>query len=169
MGKYVIGIDPGSPVFMAMIGHNGRWIAHAGDKLVSNKAKRGVLNDPDKVVKLVKDWIAFAEKRGGEVCGVVENVGPMPGEGIVSASKFVGSVWMARSIFSALNISNTMVTPQVWKRYYKLPRDKGASVKLAMALFPYRAWRLKYKKDHNYAEAALLARYHWEQLNVTGV
>ena len=36
MKKGYIGIDPGSPISMALISPSGKWIAMAGDELVSS-------------------------------------------------------------------------------------------------------------------------------------
>lgn len=158
--KYTIGVDPGSPLTMTMLNPAGMWVAHAGGDVVANKAKVGWLNCDRKVTGLLRQWQRHANKGGVGVAAVIENVGPMPGEGIVSACKFAGSIWLVKGILTALDIPYTMTTPQEWKRGLKLTRDKGASVDLARTLFPDKAWRVKRKKDHDFAEAALLAHYH---------
>lgn len=56
------------------------------------------------------------------------------------------------------------VAPQTWKRFYGLSSDKGAALAMARQFWPhYEA--LKRAKDHNRAEAALIAR--WAQRNLT--
>lgn len=161
----VIGVDPGAPMTMAMIGSGGRWVAHAGGDLLSIPARTGRTHAPDKIWEILSSWVRWAEeKRDQDVVAVIENVNPQPGEGVVSACKFMGSVWLMRGMFQAAGIPYVLTTPQEWKGHYQLPggaKNKEASVRLARALFPYREWKLKYKKDHDYAEAALLARYHW--------
>lgn len=159
---YVIGIDPGSPLTMVMLNPEGQWVAHAGGPVVATKAKVGWLNCDTKVTGLLRKWDEHT--RGVGLVAVVENVGPMPGEGIVSACKFAGSIWLVKGILTALDIPYTMTTPQEWKRGLKLTRDKGASVELARTLFPDKAWRVQHKKDHDFAEAALLAHYHQSKL-----
>lgn len=151
-----IGIDPGSPLTMALVSPSGRWLAHAGEGTVSIPAKVGVANSPRKVVDLVRSWTETAKF---PVKMVIENVGPMPGEGIVSASKFVGSIWLARTVAAALDMEVLMVVPQKWKKHFGLSSKKGESLVVARQLFPNRADRLKFEKDHDYAEAALMARY----------
>ena len=50
--------------------------------------------------------------------------------------------------------------PATWKKHFGLLRqDKGASLELARKLFPEAP--LSRKKDHNRAEALLIARYGW--------
>ena len=90
---------------------------------------------------------------------IIENIGPRPGEGVVSASKFVASMWMARVTAIALDMEYHLVAPSKWKRDLKLSSDKELSRALAMKLWPNRVDKLKYKKDHNRAEAALLGYY----------
>lgn len=161
---YVIGIDPGSPLTMAMLNPQGKWVAHAGGPVVAKKAKVGWLNCDHKVTGLLQKWRNHAYKNGNAVSAVIENVGPMPGEGLVSACKFAGSIWLVKGILTALGIPYTMTTPQEWKRGLKLTRDKGGSVDLARTLFPDKSWRVKHKKDHDFAEAVLLAHYHQSKL-----
>lgn len=55
------------------------------------------------------------------------------------------------------------VPPATWKKSLGLLKQgKGASLEKARALFPEATDRLKRKKDHNRAEALLIARYGWE-------
>lgn len=165
---FIIGIDPGSPITMALLSPSGGWIAHAFENTVADKVKVGWANSPSKTFKVLTEWQEFAQKYGGTAVGVIENVGPRPGEGILSAAKFAGSVWMTRSLLTAMGIPYVMVAPKKWKRALKLDKDKDKSVKLARELFPARAWRLEHKKDHDLAEAALLAWYYRSTL-VTGL
>ena len=52
------------------------------------------------------------------------------------------------------------VPPATWKKHFGLlKQDKGASLELARKLFPEAP--LSRKKDHNRAEALLIARYGW--------
>ena len=164
MKPYVLGIDPGSPLTMALLAPNGEWVGHAGGEVLADKAKVGWKNSPASVTALIRKWHEHAVSRKGALVAAVENVGPMPGEGIVSACKFAGSIWLVQGVLTAFNIPYAMITPQEWKRALKLSRDKDASVKLAKTVFAARAWRLKHKKDHDYAEAALLAHYYQQKL-----
>ncbi len=160
--KAFIGYDPGSPATMALISPSGNWVAYIGeDRVAAKTPKSGWQNVPEAINHYIEKW--QSSFRGDvEIQLVVENVGPMPGEGIVSACKFAGSIWLIRGICAAKGIKYHMVAPSTWKRHFKLSSDKELSRALAMQMFPKRIHRLKYKKDHNYAEAALLGRYQWE-------
>ena len=50
--------------------------------------------------------------------------------------------------------------PQGWKKFYGLGRDKGEALRIACELFPQLAdHRLTRAKDHNRAEALLIANF----------
>lgn len=51
------------------------------------------------------------------------------------------------------------IRPAEWKKYFDLGRGKYESLELARELFPESGELLKRKKDHNRAEALLLAEY----------
>ena len=52
-----------------------------------------------------------------------------------------------------------IVSPRVWKKKLGLSSDKEESRELAIKLYPSMEEELKRKKDHNRAEALLLAHY----------
>jgi len=156
--KAIIGVDPGSPLYMALLSPAGKWVAHAGDDAVTVETMGKTGNCPKKLAEIAKKWVdEFGGNKRVEVC--MEKVHPMPGEGVLSVAKFVGSMWLMRGIFAALEVPVTLVAPRTWKSVSNLSSAKGMSLARARNLFPDRAWRLKLAQDHNYAEAALLAHY----------
>jgi hypothetical protein len=52
-----------------------------------------------------------------------------------------------------------MVEPSKWKRAFHLNSDKEASRQLQIGLFPHAHDRLSLKRDHQRAEATLLALF----------
>jgi crossover junction endodeoxyribonuclease RuvC len=90
---------------------------------------------------------------------VIEGVGAMPGQGVSSTFKFGVAYGSLLGIVAAQHIPFHIVSPQTWKKYWKLDRDKEKSRALALRLFPTCAKQFARKKDHNRAEAALIARY----------
>lgn len=91
---------------------------------------------------------------------VIEKVWAQPGEGPKGAFAF-GSVYGATiGIIACLGIPYRFVSSQRWKRHYNLiGEDKEASRATALRTWPERAELFDKKKDHNRAEAALIARY----------
>lgn len=157
MKRYWLGIDPGGIVTMALVSPRGEWVAYAdGAKLGSYKGGKGT-NVPEAFVERIRIW--QKQIKGAPMSVVIENVGPMPGEGIVSASKFAGSIWMARTACAALGIPYFMVTPTEWKKHFRLDKDKEKSRQKAMEMWPRRIHAIQRKMDHDRAEAALMARF----------
>jgi crossover junction endodeoxyribonuclease RuvC len=101
----------------------------------------------------------------------IERVGAMPGNGGASMFNFGRAYGDVRGVIGALKIPTHFVTPQMWKKHFRLTSDKDQSRALAIRLFPDVADNFKRKKDDGRAEAALIALYGARQLqnqNSTG-
>ena len=71
---------------------------------------------------------------------------------------FGHSAGVIESVLAALGIGYELVTPQIWKRHYKLVgKPKDAARALAQRYYPMAP--LGRKKDGGLADALLLARY----------
>jgi len=100
---------------------------------------------------------------------VFEDVRPRPmGNGGTHGNTMhsQGSLMRSRGIVEAVadiaKLTVSTVQPATWKRHFGLLRtEKGASLERARVLYPTLAGELKRVKDHNRAEAVLLA--HWLQ------
>jgi crossover junction endodeoxyribonuclease RuvC len=95
---------------------------------------------------------------------VIERVGAMPKQGVASTFKFGVAFGMARAVVSALGIPTHLVAPSRWKKHFRLNADKEMARARALQLWPA-SQHFSRKKDHNRAEAALLARYGAETLS----
>lgn len=95
----------------------------------------------------------------GPNVAVVERVSAMPKQGVSSSFHFGMGFGSILSIIQAAHVSLELVTPVVWKKWFKLPggKDKKASLHRARLLFPKAD--LKLEKHHNRAEALLLATW----------
>ena len=100
---------------------------------------------------------------------VIEHVGPMPKQGVVSVFGFgrtVGQIHTVAELVAEVDV----MTPQVWKRQHMMARTKGESKtetknrsrELALALFPMFADHLRLKKHADRAEALLIGLAYWE-------
>lgn len=95
----------------------------------------------------------------------VERVNAMPGGGerkmgATSAFNFGQAYAAARAAVTLANVPTLLVTPAAWKRAAGLPGGvdgKEAARAMALRLFPACAGHFARKKDHNRAEAALIA------------
>jgi len=90
----------------------------------------------------------------------LENVHALPNQSTVAGFTFGKNVGKAELL--AENLSSVepplLVTPQKWKKYFKLDKDKHKSVELAREMFPEAEELLLYSKDGR-AEALLIAEY----------
>tara|TARA_R110002153_G_scaffold15268_2_gene54682 strand:+ start:4111 stop:4584 length:474 start_codon:yes stop_codon:yes gene_type:complete len=89
----------------------------------------------------------------------IEQVGAMPRQGVSSVWRFGEQVGALHMALAATKTPMRLVTPQKWKKYFGLNRDKGLSRSLAMQRFPERAGLFKRVKDDGRAEATLIALY----------
>jgi crossover junction endodeoxyribonuclease RuvC len=81
------------------------------------------------------------------------------GMGRTSAYNFGQGVGVIKGVLATMNISYTLVTPQKWKKYFDLSRDKDESRLYAARLWPTSADKFKRKRDDGRAEALLIAKY----------
>jgi len=93
---------------------------------------------------------------------LVEKVHSMPKQGVSTTFKFGKATGRAIGWLEALGIPYEEITPTKWrKRVFdsgiKTGDNKADSLTMARKLFPSILGRLKRKKDHNRAEALLIA------------
>ncbi len=90
---------------------------------------------------------------------VVERVASMPKQGVASTFKFGASYGAVRGVLAALQIRTHLVAPAVWKKHFRLDSDKEKARALALRMFAASPEHFSRKRDHNRAEASLLAVY----------
>ncbi|WP_018261913.1 hypothetical protein [Methylobacterium sp. WSM2598] len=154
------GIDPGLTGAIALLGLRegffslSVWDMPQVHKTVDAAALAGIIKDgprPDGIV--------------------LEEVGPMPRDGVRQAFSFGQSYATARTVALLLEVPLHLVKPQAWKGHFRLrggEDGKEAGRALALRRFPQAAKSFARKKDHNRAEAALLALYGAERLLPAG-
>ncbi len=105
---------------------------------------------------------------------IIENVQPMPsipgkdglrrGMGAASSFRFGFAVGQIRAIAVCYGMEVRLIHPNSWKRTFGLKGpDKELSRQKALELMPAAALWLSRKRDHNRAEACLLALYGAER------
>jgi hypothetical protein len=141
----ILGIDPGLSGAYAFLTNAG---ATVGDLPVVGKAI-----DAAELHRII-----YAERPD---VAVVEAVSAMPGNGAVSMFNFGKSVGAIHAVLACVGVRTVLVTPSVWKKHFKLDRDKEKSRALAIRTFP-QTTGLSRKRDDGRAEALLLALYHQE-------
>jgi crossover junction endodeoxyribonuclease RuvC len=94
---------------------------------------------------------------------VIEAVHAMPGQGVVSMFNFGQAFGIAQgAVWTSCNLPVTFVSPQKWQNYYRaafnVPKgEQFDSRTIAVHLFPEQMDLFRRKKDHNTADAALMA------------
>lgn len=103
--------------------------------------------------------LALLIKRHAPTKVIIEDVHSMPKQGVASTFKFGRAFGTAIGIVEGLGIPVTYVSPAKWKRHFNLDSDGEKSRRMALNTFPQTASLFARKKDHNRAEAALIALY----------
>ena len=93
------------------------------------------------------------------VAAFVERVGAMPKQGVSFTLKVGQANGVLIGILAALHVPIHFIAPGTWKKHYGLDADKEKSRLKALQLFPESAAFFAKKKDHNKAEASLLAKF----------
>ena len=99
-------------------------------------------------------------------CAVIEQVGPMPRDGVRQAWRFSAAYTTARVVVALLGIPMTLVVPGAWKKAMKVsggPAGKEECRAKAIQMFPACAASFARKRDAGRSEAALLALYLAQQ------
>ena len=96
----------------------------------------------------------------GVTCAVIEAVAAMPKHGIASDSRFGRATGSIEGALTALQVMITFINPTTWKRVIGVSASKEGARALAIQRWPGQQQLFARKRDHNRAEAALLAVYY---------
>lgn len=141
----VLGIDPGQTGAAAMVGVDSGFAWRVVD----------LDGDPAIIVERLESLYASVGKT--DVFAVVERAQTMRGQGIASSGKYMTGYGVILGWLCTRCISHDTIPPGTWKKAMGLTKQKGDSLALARRLFP--TMELGRKKDHNRAEALLLAEW----------
>ena len=142
----ILGIDPGLDGGLAIISGSEIELLET----VPTEPKGGFIKrqvDAQKLSNILRVYPI-------SVC-YLERVASRPGQGVGSVFSFGDTYGAIRGVLGALNIPTYTVAPQTWKKELKIS-SKDDSLKAIKELYPLLKMR---KKDHNIAEALLLALY----------
>jgi hypothetical protein len=152
-----VGIDPGLSGAVGVVSEDGCVVFDIPLMTASDKGK----------VKWMIDASTLADKlltatrcRDLDLMVALEQTAAMPGQGVSSMFSMGDSFGACRAVVQTLGLDLTLVRPAKWKKELGLSREKDDSMDMARRLFPDAP--LDRKKDHNRAEALLIAQ--WLQL-----
>ncbi|MGC2785821.1 MAG: hypothetical protein WA397_18725 [Roseiarcus sp.] len=144
----ILGIDPGVSGAYALLGSNG-LAAIVDDLPVVNRQVNAA------------QWRRIVHELQPDVA-IVELVDSMPKQGVASTFKFGMACGLIRGVLLGYGLPVIDVAPTVWKRHFKLAGSDGEQSRaLAIQRFPTSP-ALARKKDHNRAEALLIALWRVE-------
>jgi crossover junction endodeoxyribonuclease RuvC len=155
MSKFFMGIDPGATGAAAFINEEGVFLCF--------------LDYPGSAAGLVAELsdllpaIPLDLNQNQIVLAVLEEVHPMPKQGISSTGKFMRNLGQWEGVLAAKKIPYEMITPQRWRRVLdsSVPKKPTKDDLRAYAIkrWPAAAESLNRVKDHNRAEALIMAEY----------
>jgi crossover junction endodeoxyribonuclease RuvC len=147
--RYIVGIDPGLTGALAYYTPDHPSFVTCEDMpVVANTVNAAILASR---IRQMRPTVA-----------VVEIASTRPGLSSQSVLKTGTGYGVILGVLAALEIPTHLVTPQTWKKHFKLDSDKDKSRALATRLWPEFAERFARVKDDGRAEAALLARWYAE-------
>jgi crossover junction endodeoxyribonuclease RuvC len=145
MTELFLGVDPGKTGAFAIISERGT-VEHIADMpLVGNEINVAAL------ASVIADC-AFS-------LAVVEKTQAMPSIPRSTAHSLGMSEGLVLGVLITRGFAVRSPRPAVWKRAMSIPADKDAARAAAIRLFPAAEPLLARKRDHNRAEALLLAEY----------
>ena len=142
----ILGIDPGLDGGIAVL--DGLSIELL--ETIPTMAKGGFIKRQVDAQKLSNILRVYPDL----VC-YLEGVASRPGQGVASVFSFGDTYGAIRGVLGALNIPVYTVSPSKWKKALEVS-SKEDSLKASKDLFPSVQFK---KKDHNIAEALLIAYY----------
>lgn len=156
--KMILGVDPGLDGAIAVL--DGSRVVEVydiptfdvtvGGKAGETRKKRRRLD-----TRSLYDWLAA--QAAGVSGAVLEEVHASPQMGVSSAFTFGRTVGEISACIRCAGIPLDFVAPQKWKRDLRVGADKDEARMRATDLMPDAAGQWARKKDHNRAEAALIA------------
>lgn len=148
----IVGIDCGLHGALALYDTDEPDRVIVEDMPVVNKRVNGA-----QVAALLRRWEPDAV--------FVETVDSQPRDGHRQAHSFGRSIGKVEGVVEALAIPKHERSPAAWRKRWRLDGDKERCRALAINLFPADAALFARVKDHNRAEAALIARDGAESLS----
>ena len=108
-------------------------------------------------------WLADTLRTYAPDCAWIERVHALPKQGVTSSFSFGLAYGLARGVLAALGVPVSLVTPNEWKRAFRLGSDKNEARLIAARMFPANAQSFLRVRDDGRAEAALLALFGAQQ------
>jgi crossover junction endodeoxyribonuclease RuvC len=156
----ILGIDPGLTGAISALCTTRGLLDVADLPTCSNGLESGKMLrwlDARKLSDILAHWSERFEFGKEDVQAVIERPIAMPGQQISTAASNFDSQGALRTVMELRGFRPQFITPNDWKKLFGVGKDKDASRKAALTLYPNAP--VTRAKDHNRAEAILIARY----------
>lgn len=159
----IIGVDPGCPLTLGVLTDGSPTATYSDDEVAAKVVKSGrkhasYVNQAALITNILR-------KESPDLV-IIERVTIRPTESLTAGVPFVGSMFLVEGICSGLGLPYKLVAPSVWKPAMKikvtLQSPKEPARVRALETWPAFADWFARKKDHNRAEALLLAQWALE-------
>lgn len=156
-----IGVDPGLGGAIARIYPGGP--AQVWDIESSQRSPKKRQVDPYRFRELIAEAVSAHDRN--DVMILVEDVHAMPAQGVSSTFGLGLTCGIIEGVIASMRLPMELVRPNDWKKGVGLPKatDKKAGKEIARTFairwYPDLADQMGRVKDHNRAEALLIARY----------
>lgn len=157
MTQIVIGIDPGVTGAIAAIDFRGALLAVKDIPVMMIGKGGGKVKYQVNAAALTRCMMDIADGDADDVLVAIEAVHAMPAQGVSSVFSLGDSAGCIRGVVQSRGYRLEYTSPAAWKRSFGLSSDKEEARSKAIQLFPMAP--LSRKKDHNRAEALLIAEY----------
>lgn len=163
----IVGIDPGLTGAIGVIDWQNNGARFFDMPICSRGMKKAKVNNKVDGTALSEIFDKIeTEGRIKEV--VIEQVSSMTKQGVATVFSLGHTAGVIQGVIEAMGYELTYVTPQRWKREMGLADDSKKTKALALARKLYPAMSLDRKKDHNRAEAVLIALWRATDLGLQG-
>jgi len=164
---YVVGIDPGLTGAIAVVDHSTGELISVVDMPIEP-----LRNNKNRVCacRLAIECVSIMEGlnvEAKELLVNIEAVTASPQMGVTSAFSFGDSLGVIRGVVGAFNLTVNFVRPQVWKLSQGvIKQDKDFARLKVIDLYPDKATLFKRKKDGGRADAVLIARHGFSDIQL---
>lgn len=158
----VIGIDPGLTGAVAVMDHNGvRAVFDIPTMPVPGAGPKALVKNKIDGRALCQLLLKHCPASEGKPRVFLEKVSTMGGanNAVQTQGSLMRSLGAIETVIECLNYPMEQVAPQSWKKQFGIGSDKTKGLEAARRLHPEVLADLKRVKDHNRAEAVLLAHY----------
>ena len=107
----------------------------------------------------LRDQLRGPVPAGEAALASLEDVHRGMGPGAAARSSLDLNRGRIEAVLELLRVPVRAVAPRVWKRHFGLGKEKADALKVARTLYPLQAHALARAKDHNRAEALLMAHF----------